>query len=255
MPKKIVEAALFVADRPLRVEELARVSGQNIALVRKIVEELCKDYADGRALEVVETPEGWHMRVKQDILPTVAHLTPHSDLTEGCKRTLALVLYNEPVKQSDIIKTQGNKAYSYIKKLEKKGLVKAVKKGHTMMLELTQEFENYFGERKDHLKERMHEEMKELDHDEFAIVEEAKAKPAKKERTVDDIVSDLKKTTESIYGSDDDEEPEVQEATTAKPEAKKSVPKEKPVEAVKQDSGPKETRTKDGKSLVWIRKK
>ncbi len=117
MPKNVIEAALFVADRPMKLEELTKASGFNIGHVKKALEELRADYAKG-ALEVVETPEGWHMRVRQDILPRVAHLTPHSDLGEGCKRTLALILYKEPVKQSEIIKIQGNKAYSYIKKLE-----------------------------------------------------------------------------------------------------------------------------------------
>ncbi|MFH1294367.1 MAG: SMC-Scp complex subunit ScpB [Candidatus Aenigmatarchaeota archaeon] len=256
MPKKVLEAALFVADRPLRLEELTRITGHNMGNVKKVLGELVNEY-DGRALEIAETPEGWHMRVRQDVLPNVAHLTPHSDLTEGCKRTLALILYNEPVKQSDIIKTQGNKAYTYIKKLQKKGLVKSVKKGHTMTLELTQEFETYFGERKDHLKERLREEMKELDSDEFTIVEDSKpVRQEKKEKSVDDIVSEMKKMTSAVYGDDDEEEtvPEEEEKIIKAVVSPGKTAKKGKTTEIEEKSG-KEKATKNGKSLVWVRGK
>ncbi len=157
---RIIEAALFMSDKPLNLDYLGKTSGVNsLGNVREILEGLQKDY-DKRGMEVIKTPHGWVMQVKQDLLDKVAHLTPYYDLSEGCKRTLAIVAYMEPVKQSEIIRIQGNKAYSYIKSLTKKELVKTEKTGHTKILKLTAEFERYFGEEKEKVKEQLKEMIK-----------------------------------------------------------------------------------------------
>ncbi|HDD72607.1 MAG TPA: SMC-Scp complex subunit ScpB [Candidatus Aenigmarchaeota archaeon] len=155
--KKIIEAALFISTRPIMLNELGRLSGiHSLGHVKEILQELQREY-EGRGLEIIQTQDGWQMQVRPELLPRVAHLTPYSDLSGGCKRTLALVVFKEPVKQSEIIKIQGNKAYSYIKELIKRGLIKAEKRGHTKILHLTQEFERYFGEEREKIRERMRE--------------------------------------------------------------------------------------------------
>lgn len=153
--EKIIEAALFISYRPLMVDELAKIIGVNsLGYVKDILEKLQKKYSDS-GIEIVSTPQGWQMQVRSEFLSKVSHLTPYSDLSEGCKRTLALILYKEPVKQSDIIKIQGNKAYSYIKHLVKLGLIKIEKQGHTKILSVTKELERYFGEEKEKIKEKL----------------------------------------------------------------------------------------------------
>jgi segregation and condensation protein B len=159
--KRIIEAALFMSDRPLSLDYLGRVSGLNsLGNVREALESLQRDY-EKRGMKIAKTPHGWVMQVSQDLLERVAHLTPYYDLSEGCKRTLALVAYREPVKQSEIIRMQGNKAYSYIKSLVRRDLIKAEKSGHTKILKLTQEFERYFGEEKERIKEQLRGMIKE----------------------------------------------------------------------------------------------
>ena len=155
LPEKIIEAALFISHKPLKLEELAKLTGINsLGYVKDIVEKLKEKYSDS-GIEITETQEGLYMQVKPEILPKVSHLTPYSDLSEGCKRTLALIVYKEPIKQSEIIKIQGNKAYSYIKQLLQKGLIKIEKEGHTKIISLTKEFERYFGEEKEKIKEKL----------------------------------------------------------------------------------------------------
>jgi segregation and condensation protein B len=159
--KKIIEAAMFISSSPLSLDYLGRISGLNsLGYVKEMVESLQKDY-ENRGIEIVKTPQGWIMQVRQDLLDRVAHLTPYSDMSEGCKRALALVVYKEPVKQSEIIRMQGNKAYSYIKYLLKRDLIRAEKTGHTKILRLTQEFERYFGEEKEKIKEHLRGMIKE----------------------------------------------------------------------------------------------
>ncbi len=155
MKKEIVEAALFISSDPIPMDRLSKISGiHSLGHLKEILEELQKDYSE-RGINIIKTSDGWMMNVRQDILPAVSHLTPYSDLAEGQKRTLALVAYKEPVKQADIIKIQGNKAYSYIKDLVRRGLIKSEKVGHTKILSLTQEFERYFGEEKAKIRERL----------------------------------------------------------------------------------------------------
>jgi segregation and condensation protein B len=156
--KRVLEAALFMAPRPLQLTELARISGLGSAgKLKGLLEELEKEYSE-RGIKIVSGPEGWEMQIDPGLLPSVAHLAPYTDLSEGCKRTLALIACREPMMQSELIKIQGNKAYNYIKRLARMGLVKPEKAGRTKLLHLTREFENYFGEEKAKIKQRLKEQ-------------------------------------------------------------------------------------------------
>jgi segregation and condensation protein B len=155
MPKKLIEAALFMSTRPLTTGDLSKITGvSSPGKIEERLEELRREYA-GKGMEIVRTPEGWTMEVRKEMLPKVAHLARYSELREGHKRTLALVAYREPVRQSDIVRIQGNKAYSYIKLLLRKGLVKSEKVGRTRTLMLTKEFERYFGEDRQKVREML----------------------------------------------------------------------------------------------------
>lgn len=153
--KKLIEAALFISQKPLDLHDLAKITGlSSLGFVKESVESLQKDY-EGKGVEIVQIGEGWQMQVPPDLLPAVASLTPYHDLPEGPKRSLALVLYKEPVKQSEIIHIQGNKAYAYLKALRKMGLIKGEKEGHTRILTVTKELESYFGQPKERIKEQL----------------------------------------------------------------------------------------------------
>lgn len=153
--KKIVEAALFLTQKPLDLQELSKVTGlSSLGFLKKTLEEIREEYKE-RGIEVVERDGLWSMQVVPELLPSVATLTPHQDLSEGLKRTLALIVFKEPVKQSDIVKMQGTKAYAYIKELRKSGLVDGKKEGHTRILTATAELEKYFGMPKEKIKEQL----------------------------------------------------------------------------------------------------
>jgi segregation and condensation protein B len=153
--KGLLEAALFMASEPLNMDALSKIVGiHSLGYLREMLTEIESDYSD-KGFHLVEHPGGWMFQVDGKFLPKVASLTPYADLPEGQKRCLALVAYKEPVMQAVVIKTQGNKAYAYIKHLIKKGLIKAEKHGRTKSLSLTQEFERYFGENREAIKEKL----------------------------------------------------------------------------------------------------
>jgi len=175
--QKVLEAALFMSARPLMLDELGKLLGVNsLGYVKELLEKLQKEYAE-RGMEIVNTPQGWTMQVKPDLLSKVAYLTPYSDISEGSKRALAVIAYKEPVSQAEIIKIQGNKAYSYLKDLRRRNLISMEKKGRTKEIRLTGEFERYFGEEKEHIKERLESSQKKREEKQA----KEKAEPKKKE--------------------------------------------------------------------------
>jgi segregation and condensation protein B len=197
--------------------------------VKEMLEKLQKDY-EGRGMEIVNTPQGWVMQVRSEFLGKVAHLTPYADISEGCKRSLAIIAYKEPVSQAEIIRIQGNKAYSYLKQLQKRNLIRAEKKGRTKIIKLTQEFERYFGEEKESIKEKLESFQKE----EKEEPAKKKAKQKKEKPEMEGRRTEERRRQESPSSSEtpSNENP---------PSSKQSKPEAKPAkeEAPKKETGKK----------------
>jgi len=155
--KALIEAALFVSENPLSIRTLSKISGINSSReLKKILSDIKKEFdVASRGIELALTAEGYQFQVKDQFLEKVSGLTTYADISRGTLRTLSLVSLRQPILQSQIIKVQGNKAYNYIKSLEKKGLIKTEKAGRTKMINTTKEFERYFGKSLEEIKERL----------------------------------------------------------------------------------------------------
>lgn len=151
--KALLEAALFVAEKTMSAARLSELTGITEPKVHMLLIEMMDDYKkDDRGIVLVETPEGYELRLKPEYREKVAPLAPFSDLSEGMMRTLAIVAAKQPVRQSVIVRYQGNKSYGYIDELEKKGLIKAEKFSRTKIITTTPEFEKYFGRSSEEIK-------------------------------------------------------------------------------------------------------
>ena len=155
--KALIEAALFVSENPLNFNDLSKVSGiTSTETLKEILDEIKRDLNDkAHGIELALTAEGYQFQVKDQFLEKVANLTTYSDISKGALRTLSLVALREPILQSEIIKIQGNKAYNYIKSLEKKKLIRTEKAGRTKKINTTKEFEKYFGKSLGEIKEKL----------------------------------------------------------------------------------------------------
>ncbi|MFB6265757.1 MAG: SMC-Scp complex subunit ScpB [Candidatus Nanohaloarchaea archaeon] len=144
--KAVAEAALFLSEEPLTTEELADVMNLGSkGYVQDVVDELKEELdQESRGLKLVESEEGYELVVKSDLVDDVEHLAPHRDLNEAELRTLAVTAYNAPVKQSEIVEVRGNRAYSHLKELEKRGFIESEKEGRTKELDVTDHFLDYF---------------------------------------------------------------------------------------------------------------
>jgi segregation and condensation protein B len=144
--KKIIEAALFVSGKILTLEDLARLchSG-NRGQIRKTLEELQKEYGEkDTSIEIYESNGGYGMRVKRVYEDKVIHLVPDTDMAPAVLKTLALIAYTQPIKQSEVIKLRGNGAYKYIEKLKDIELIETHKSSRTKIITVTNKFKEYF---------------------------------------------------------------------------------------------------------------
>lgn len=144
--KAMVEAALFMSNEPINLEDLSKRLKRSPDQIKQVIEEFKIEYqAEAHGIYLLETSIGYQLRVKPDYIEYVKQLTPYKELSRGLLRVLALVAYKQPITQSQVVKVIGNRAYEYVKILESKGLIKTEKFSRTKALIATKEFANYFG--------------------------------------------------------------------------------------------------------------
>ena len=144
--RPLIEAALFMTNDIISSYRLSRMFKVSPNIIQNVIEKIKEDYSDpNHGIYVFETSEGYQMKVKPDYVSKVRGLTPYKDLSRGLLKVLALIAYQQPITQSQVVKVIGNRAYNYIKKLEQKGLIKTQKHGRSKALIATKEFANYFG--------------------------------------------------------------------------------------------------------------
>ncbi|PTD93761.1 SMC-Scp complex subunit ScpB [archaeon SCG-AAA382B04] len=143
--EKVVEAALFTAGSPLNKNEISKVTGLKKNRVEELVKKLRKKYQKrNTALEIKKIGKKYVMQVKTEYSEEVRKLAP-KDISEPVLRTLSLIAFRQPVRQSEVVNVRGNKSYSHISELEEKSLVDSEPQGRTKLLYTTNSFSEYFG--------------------------------------------------------------------------------------------------------------
>jgi segregation and condensation protein B len=141
----VVEAALFVASGNLTADKLAKICNLEPKRVREIADDLVREYGqrDG-GLEVFKAERAYGMRIKPEYEESVTQLIPETQMPKAMLKTLAMIAYEQPVKQSYIVKIRGNRVYEYMKRLQESGFIERKGEGHTMILSTTPKFRQYF---------------------------------------------------------------------------------------------------------------
>lgn len=146
--KALVEAALFVAGRPLSVRELSKALGiKSHDYLEKLIELLAAEYVERKsAIEIVRVlGDKYVLQLKQEYSQRVLHLMPRPDLRTGELKTLALIAYLQPIEQSKLIKLRGSQAYEHVKHLLSMGLIYAEPYERTKILGTTPKFAELYG--------------------------------------------------------------------------------------------------------------
>jgi segregation and condensation protein B len=144
----LIEAALFVAGRPLDLNELGQVIGsRSKRKAQKYADALMQEY-NGRstALEILALKdERYVLQVKAEFTHLIQKLVNRPLLSSGPLKTLSYIAIRQPISQKRVIDVRGQHAYGHIKELKDSHLIMAEKSGRSMLLKTTTDFADYFG--------------------------------------------------------------------------------------------------------------
>jgi segregation and condensation protein B len=144
----LVEAALYVAGRPLDLNDLCSVLGSRSKKKAKyFVTMLMQEYlARNTALEILELKdERYVLQLKATFTPLVKKFVNRPLLSSGPLKTLSYIAYRQPISQKRVIEVRGQHAYGHVKLLKEMGLIAAERSGRSMSLRTTDYFADYFG--------------------------------------------------------------------------------------------------------------
>ncbi len=141
-----IEAILYLKAQPLTLAEIAEFASCDRDEAEEGLLDLMADYAHREtALEVVETPSGYSLQLREDFQNLVQNLVP-ADIGKGALRTLAVVALKGPIIQSDLINLRGSSAYDHVRDLVEQGFVRKRRRsdGRSFWLQVTDKFHQYF---------------------------------------------------------------------------------------------------------------
>ena len=144
----LIEAALYVAGRPLDINELGQVAGsRSKKRVLGYLETLMEQYKSRTsAIEVLALKDDrFVLQVKAEFTPLIKKLVNRPLLSSGPLKTLSYIAYRQPITQKRVIEVRGQHAYGHVKMLKDMGLIMTERSGRSLALKTTDYFADYFG--------------------------------------------------------------------------------------------------------------
>jgi len=149
--RTVVETLLFLAERPLGVEEMRQATGVEPARVAKALDQLSGQYREGiSGIVLHEVAGGWQLRTSPDnadFARRFLRVKPQR-LTRAALETLAIVAYRQPVTRPEIEDIRGVDCGAVVKALLERRLVKILGKkeepGRPILYGTTREFLEFF---------------------------------------------------------------------------------------------------------------
>jgi segregation and condensation protein B len=123
--QRVVEALLFLAPEPVKLEELAEACDATAAEIDRALDALAGSL-EGRGVVLREVAGGWSLAAHPDAEPAARRLlsrprTP--PLTQAQAETLAIVAYLQPVSRPEIARIRGVNSESAVQTLTERGLI------------------------------------------------------------------------------------------------------------------------------------
>jgi segregation and condensation protein B len=144
----MLEAALFVAGRPLDINEMCQsVNSRSKKRVIGYAETLAEQYrARNSPIEILALKdERYVLQVKAEYTPLIKKLVNRPLLSSGPLKTLSYIAYRQPITQKRVIEVRGQHAYGHVKLLKDMGLIMTERSGRSLALKTTDYFADYFG--------------------------------------------------------------------------------------------------------------
>ncbi|PJG57606.1 SMC-Scp complex subunit ScpB [Aeromonas cavernicola] len=152
--KTLIEAALFVAGRPLNVSELKSSVLADYPVTARYVQlllaELKQDYRE-RGVELTEVASGWRFQARQEYAEELSRLWSERAprYSRAVLETLTLIAYRQPITRAEIEAIRGVAVSSQIvNTLKDRGWVRSIGHkevvGRPELLATTRAFLDYF---------------------------------------------------------------------------------------------------------------
>lgn len=191
--RTVVETLLFVAERPLTVEEIRQATGVDEERLAKALDQLGGHYREGICGIVLhEVAGGWQLRtspINSDFARRFLKVKPQR-LTRAALETLAIIAYRQPVTRPEIEEIRAVDCGAVVKALLERRLIKILGKkeepGRPILYGTSREFLEFFA-LKDLASLPTLREFHELSREHRDIVEKETPPPANVQGLVDEL--------------------------------------------------------------------
>ena len=143
-----IEAALYSAGRPLRIEDIIRASGtesrtKTLDLLGTIMK---KTKTAFKALEITTLPDGSYvMQLKPEYSSTIKRYASKPVLPNATLKTLSYIAYMQPIASEQLVETRGSGVYAHLKELRQLDYITHQNVGRLKIYTTTEKFQKYFG--------------------------------------------------------------------------------------------------------------
>lgn len=152
--RRVIEAMIFAASRPLTVAEIKKATKVLSATqIEKLIEELKEEYSQqNHAFEIVEIAGGYEFSTKREFAPWILKIELQRkarQATQSALETLAILAYRQPLSRAEIEALRGVDTSGVINTLLEKGFIKITGKkevpGRPFLYGTTEKFLEHFG--------------------------------------------------------------------------------------------------------------
>ena len=155
-----IEAALYSAGRPMKIEELIRASGtESRTKTYNILNNIMKKSKSAfRAIEIATLPDGSYVfQLKPEYSSTIRKYASKPVLPKATLKTLSYIAYMQPISSKQLLETRGSGVYAHLKELRQLDFISHQNVGRLRIFTTTEKFQKYFGIQGDveNLKERL----------------------------------------------------------------------------------------------------
>ncbi|NVM53950.1 MAG: SMC-Scp complex subunit ScpB [Candidatus Helarchaeota archaeon] len=159
---RLVEAILFIAERPVSLEEIKQRLYTKGDELDKLLAFLKQNLEQRKShIEIINPePSQIEMRIKPAIKKELDVFRTKKALDKELMQTLAYIALKQPIKYSELRKFRGRKTKEHIADLEREGFIRVDPSGKTKLLTTTLYFASVFNLDPDNIKETFKEEVK-----------------------------------------------------------------------------------------------
>ena len=143
-----IEAALYSAGRPLRIEDLIRASGtESRTKTLDSLNNIMKNTKSAfKALEVVILPDGSYVfQLKPEYSSSVRRYASKPLLSRATQKTLSYIALEQPISSKQLLEVRGSGVYTHLKELRQLNFIEHQAVGRLRIYSTTERFQKYFG--------------------------------------------------------------------------------------------------------------